>query len=141
MVRVFLLIDVNVPNVKPSAARSVNALARRIPPQIINTCDSLELTDLPTGLSVQDNQQGRIADAGEQAVVSLIQSERDAAPSVCGRKRHDLFTFGFVHNAELSGSSKRHENPWTSRLFDLDAAWACICLDVPHMLVCAGVDD
>src|SRR5713101_10755 len=144
MVGVFLLIDVNeagyCARVRLSASRGVNTLMFGVIPEVVDTGDTLELSDLIAGLRVQDGQQRRVASAAEQPMMGLIERQRGNRRNPGHGKGCSLFALLSIHHAHLGYSGKRDENS-RPRFLDLYTTGPDIRLVVFPMFVGARVDN
>src|ERR1700693_5406610 len=144
MVGVCLLIDVNearyCARVRLSASRGVNTLTFGVIPEVVDTGDTLELSNLIAGLRVQDSQQRRVAAATEQPMIALIERQRGKSWNPRHGQGFNLFALLSINHAQLGYSGKRHENS-RPRFLDLDATGVDIRLDVSNMFIGARVDN
>src|SRR5260370_40860117 len=80
MVGVFLLIHVDearyCASVRLSASRGVNTLMFGVVPEVVDTGDTLKLSNLLARLSVQDNQQRRGPTPPQKPMIGLIERHR-----------------------------------------------------------------
>src|SRR5437879_3113831 len=70
----------------------------------------------------------------------LVECERDISRNAGHSPRGDLFARFSVHDTELAGAGKCHEDI-CARFVELDAARTGIRLDLPHMCTGPRVDD
>src|SRR5260370_42302359 len=87
MVGVFLLIHVDearyCASVRLSASRGVNTLMFGVVPEVVDTGDTLKLSNLLARLRVQNNQQRRGASAIEKAGMGLIPGDLATPLRLC----------------------------------------------------------